>query len=29
VVASTVGVISKHQTDLQKVTELAEQELAS
>lgn len=29
VVAGTVGVIAKHQTDLQKVTELAIQELAS
>jgi MoxR-like ATPase len=29
VVAGTVGVIAKHQTDLQKITELAVQELAS
>jgi len=29
VVAGTVGVIAKHQTDLQKITELAIQELAS
>jgi hypothetical protein len=28
VVANTVGVIAKHQTDLQKVTELAIQELS-
>ena len=29
VVANTVGVIAKHQTDLQKVTELAVQELSA
>jgi len=28
VVANTVGVIAKHQTDLQKVTELAVKELS-
>ena len=28
IVANTVGVIAKHQTDLQKVTELAVQELS-